>query len=156
MRTVRLAHSHLASESVPLLDRIRASTALSTPIDLDAGDDRSWFDDTVRGGVRPARRAHRDRPDRSPPVHRPEERRFFDGFVHEAAYSVATQLSHYDAHFDYQVDALPDELHRLDDRGEWDWLARLYLIEQYHHMVATGAVELQRVSATATGSTRSI
>ena len=28
--------------------------------------------------------------------------------------------------------------------GEWDWLARLYLIEQYHQMVDSGAVELQR------------
>ena len=38
-----------------------------------------------------------------------EEREFFDGFVHEAAASVAAELSHYDAHPDYQLEALPDD-----------------------------------------------
>ena len=73
-----------------------------------------------------------------------EEREFFQGFVNEAAASVAMELSHYDAHPDYQLDVLPEELRTLDDRREWDWLARLYLIEQYHQMIDTGAVEVQR------------
>jgi hypothetical protein len=142
MRTVRLARQHLESEWLPLLDRIRASTALTAPIELEPGDDRSWFDDTVEDLFGP--------PDGRTVIapivaaFSAEERQFFDGFVHEAAYSVATQLSHYDAHLDYQIDKLPDELTQLDDRNEWDWLARLYLLEQYHHMVDTGAVELQR------------
>ena len=66
------------------------------------------------------------------------------GFVEECAASVAAELSHYDAHPDYRVDRLPDELYRLDERGDWLWLAQLYLIEQFHHMIATGAVELRR------------
>ena len=111
MRAVRLARDRLEGEWLPLLERIRNSTALIAPI--------------VDG-------------------FRAEERVFFEGFVHEAAASVAAELSHYDAHPDYQLDALPDELRTLDDRGEWDWLARLYLLEKYHQMVDTGEVELQR------------
>jgi hypothetical protein len=111
MRTVRLAQAHLEGDWLPLLDRIRSSTALIAPIV-----------NTFTA----------------------EERAFFEGFVSECAASVAAELSHYDAHPDYQLDVLPDDLRTLDDRGEWDWLARLYLIEQYHQMVDTGAVELQR------------
>ena len=111
MRIVRLAQLHLETDWMPVLERIRANTALIAPIVAGFSD---------------------------------EEREFFQGFVNEAAASVAMELSHYDAHLDYQLDVLPEELRTLDDRREWDWLARLYLIEQYHEMIDTGAVEVQR------------
>ena len=137
MRAVRLAQSHLEGDWLPLLDRIRSSTALTDP-----GDGRSWFDDTIDTLFRPVD----GRTVIAPVVAglTAEEREFFQGFVNEVAASVAAELSHYDAHPDYQLDALPEELRQLDDRNEWDWLARLYLLEQYHHMVDTGTVELQR------------
>jgi hypothetical protein len=142
MRAVRLAQAHLEADWLPLLDRIRSNTALSAPIDLDPGDGRSWFDDSIDALFGPTE----GRTVIAPIVDAftTEERAFFEGFVSECAASVAAELSHYDAHPDYQVDRLPDELRTLDDRREWDWLARLYLLEQYHHMVDTGAVELQR------------
>ena len=83
-----------------------------------------------------------------------EEREFFQGFVEECAASVAAELSHYDNHPDYRVDRLPDELYRLDERGDWLWLAQLYLIEQFHHMIATGRSSCSATAST-TGSTRS-
>ena len=125
LRAVRLAQLHLETEWMPLLDRVRASTSLTAPIDLDGGDGR-----TVIAPIVAELSA--------------EEREFFQGFVEECAASVAAELSHYDAHPDYRVDRLPDELYRLDERGDWLWLAQLYLIEQFHHMIATGAVELRR------------
>ena len=88
-----------------------------------------------------ATRAHGDRP--IVDGFTAEERLFFEGFATEVAASVACQLWLHDAHPDYQVDQLPDELRQLNDRGEWEWLARLYLIEQFHHMIDSGAVELQ-------------
>ena len=114
---------------------------LTAPIGLDGADDDGWPH---------GRRVIAPIVDRFTP----EERQFFDGFVTEVAASVASQLSLHDAHPDYQVDRLPDELRRLDDRGEWEWLARLYLIEQFHHMVDIGEVELRR-DGISTGSTRS-
>ena len=131
MRVVRLAQTHLEGEWMPLLDRIRSSATLTAPIGLDGADDDGW-----PGGRRVI----------APIVDgfTAEERLFFEGFATEVAASVASQLSLHDTHPDYQVDRLPDALRQLDDRGEWEWLARLYLIEQFHHMIDTGAVELQR------------
>ena len=137
MRAVRLAQAHLEDDWLPLLGRIRATTALT-----DLGDGRSWCDDTIDALFSPVE----GRTVIAPIVagFTAEEREFFQGFVNEVAASVAAELSHYDAHADYQLDELPDELRELDDRDEWDWLARLYLLEQYHHMADSGAVELQR------------
>ena len=131
MRVVRLAQTHLEGEWMPLLDRIRSSAALTAPIGLDGADDDEWPDG--RTVIAPIVDGFT-----------PEERLFFDGFVTEVAASVASQLSLHDAHPDYQVDRLPHALRQLDDRGEWEWLARLYLIEQFHHMIDSGEVELQR------------
>jgi hypothetical protein len=149
MCTVRLAQAHLEGEWLPLLERIRASTALTEP-----GDGRSWFDDSIESLFAP--REGRTVIAAIVAGFSVEEREFFQGFVNECAASVAAELSHYDAHPDYQLDVFPDELRTLDDRGEWDWLARLYLIEQYHHMVDTGAVARCSATASTTGSTRSI
>ena len=131
MRVVRLAQAHLEGEWMPLLDRIRSSAALTAPIGLDGADDDGW--PHGRRVIAPIVDGFTA-----------EERQFFDGFATEVASSVASQLSLHDAHPDYQVARLPDELRKLDDRGEWGWLARLYLIEQFHHMIDTGEVELQR------------
>jgi hypothetical protein len=121
LRTVRLVQSHLEADWLPLLDRVRASTSLTAPIDFDGGDGRSWFDDAVDSVVGPSD----DRTVIAPTVAElsDEEREFLQGFVEECAASVAAELSLYDAHPDYQVDRLPNELYRLDDRGEWLWLA---------------------------------
>jgi hypothetical protein len=142
LRAVRLAQSHLEADWLPLLDRVRASTSLTAPIDFDAEEGRSWFEEALDAVAGPAD----GRTVIAPIVAElsDEEREFFQGFVEECAASVAAELSLYDAHPDYRVDRLPDELYRLDERSEWLWLAQLYLIEQFHHMISTGAVELQR------------
>ena len=137
MRAVRLAQDHLEGEWMPLLDRIRASTALTGPC-----DSRSWFDDASDS-------LFHSSPDGRTVIapivdgFTAEERQFFDGFVTEVASSVAAELSHCTTStLTTKSIELPDELRQLDDRGEWDWLARLYLIEQFHHMVDIGEVEL--------------
>ena len=76
------------TEWMPLLDRVRASTSLTAPIDLDGGDGRTVIAPIVA-----------ELSD--------EEREFFQGFVEECAASVAAELSHYDAHLDCRVDRLP-------------------------------------------------
>ncbi len=74
----------------------------------------------------------------------PAERSYFQGFVDANATAVAAELSRYDAHPDYAIDHLPDVLRTLDSANDWNWLADLYLIEQYHEMVDRGDVRLQR------------
>ncbi len=73
-----------------------------------------------------------------------EERSYFQGFVDASASGVAMELSRYDDHGEYDVDHLPAELESLDSPNDWDWLAKLYLVEQYHGMVERGEVTLRR------------
>ena len=53
LQRVRRAQLRLETEWLPLLERVRASTALTAPIDLDADDGRSWFDEAVESVTAP-------------------------------------------------------------------------------------------------------
>ena len=119
MRTVRLAQEHLEGEWMPQLERIRASTALTAPVDLDPDGTRSWFDDAADSLVHPSPAG---RTVIAPIVDgfTAEERQFFEGFATEVAASVASQLW-----LQRRPPRLPSRRScptscaNSDDRGEW-------------------------------------
>jgi hypothetical protein len=126
----RLVHSHVEAGWLPTLAAIAASRALLDPVDMDF----------------PACPVVRDAGVITAVVDRltPAERTYFQGFVDASATNIAAELWLFDAHGDYATDRLPGELTTLDDDADWQWLAQLYLVEQYHRMVADGTVTLQR------------
>jgi hypothetical protein len=125
-----LVRSHVVDGWLPQLEAIAASRALLDPVDIAAPASPTVPDTGVISAV----------VDRLTPA----EREYFQGFVDASATSVASELWLFDAHGDYATDRLPHELAALDDTDDWQWLAQLYLVEQYHRMVADGSVTLSR------------
>jgi hypothetical protein len=130
LSVARIVQSHVEDGWLPQLAAIAASRVLLDPVDMDAPSCPIVTD----AGVITAVVDHLN----------PTERTYFQGFVDANATNVATELWLFDARGDYATDHLPDELTTLDDANDWQWLAQLYLVEQYHRMVADGTVTLQR------------
>jgi hypothetical protein len=132
LSVARLVQSHVEGGWLAQLAAIAASRALLDPIGLDPGS--ACPVDPPDVGVISAVVDQMT----------PQEREYFQGFVDANTTSIASELWLFDAHGDYATDHLPDALSTLDDANDWQWLAQLYLVEQYHRMVADGTVTLQR------------
>ena len=124
---------HMESGWLAALARVEASTALLAPMDS-GGPPPVPGASQVSSGVIASVVAGFS----------PQELAYFQGFVDASATTVAMELSRYDEHPDYAIDRLPAELESLDSGNDWGWLAKLYLIEQYHGMVDRGEVTLRR------------